>query len=143
MDRNLVLAIILSVLIIVGFQFVYQAVAPPAPPRKPPESQETTKTRPPIPAPERAAEIKPQVKPGITERAEQSAPRAEEGRAAAETQVKIDAPLYEAVLSSRGGKIISFKLKEYKAGLNGTDLVDPLRSEWSGYRRPINHVYKA
>jgi YidC/Oxa1 family membrane protein insertase len=124
MDRNLVLAIILSVLIIVGFQFVYQAVAPPAPPRKPPESQETTKTRPPIPVQERTAEVKPQTKPGITERAGQSAPRAEEGRAAAETQVKIDAPLYEAVLSSRGGKIISFKLKQYKAELNSTNLVD-------------------
>ncbi len=66
MDRNLVLAIILSVLIIVGFQFVYQAIAPPALPRKPPENQETTKTRQPIPTPERAAEVKPQVKPGIT-----------------------------------------------------------------------------
>ena len=56
MDRNLILAIVLSVVIIVGFQFIYQAVAPPAPPRKPPESQETTKTRQPIPTPERAAE---------------------------------------------------------------------------------------
>ncbi len=135
MDRNLILAIILSVLIIVGFQFIYQAVAPPPPPKKPPETQEITRHQPPVPGAERGTEVKPQVKPGIAERAEQPAPRAEEGKATPETQVKIDAPLYEAVLSSKGGRLISFKLKQYKAELGGTEpvnLFDPNGPDTAG-----------
>jgi outer membrane biosynthesis protein TonB len=84
MDRNLVLAILLSVLIIVGFQFLYQAIGPHPLPKKPPETQETMKGRPTVPPPERAAEVKPQpkpqVKPQAPERAAQPTAPAEEDR---------------------------------------------------------------
>jgi len=124
MDRNLVLAILLSVVIIIGFQFIYQAVAPPPLPRKPPETQETMKGRPAIPPPERAAEVKPQIKPGAPERAVRPVAPAAEAPAVAEAQVKIDSPLYEAVVSSKGGRIISFKLKDYTVEVGGSELVN-------------------
>ncbi len=42
MDRNLILAIVISIVIIVGFQFVFQAYAPP-PPKKSTETTEAVK----------------------------------------------------------------------------------------------------
>ena len=49
MDRNLVLAIVLSIVIIVGFQFLFQTFSPP-PPKKPPTTTESTKQ--PVPEPQ-------------------------------------------------------------------------------------------
>ena len=45
-------------------------------------------------------------------------------RLSAEAQVKIDSPLYEAVVSSKGGRIISFKLKDYTVEVGGSELVN-------------------
>jgi YidC/Oxa1 family membrane protein insertase len=41
-----------------------------------------------------------------------------------EVLISIDSPLYEAVLTSRGAKIISFKLKKFRATLDGPELVN-------------------
>ncbi|HTY21674.1 MAG TPA: membrane protein insertase YidC [Desulfomonilaceae bacterium] len=128
MDRNLILAIILSVVIIVGFQYFFQAFSPPPPPRKPLETQETVKERHPAPEAVKPAEVKPPVKPGMQERAPApTTARPVEETTAAETpeiQIKVDSPIYEAILSSKGGRIISFKLKDYTVSLTGPELVD-------------------
>ena len=52
-------------------------------------------------------------------------PTAQIGAAQAEeVQVKVDSLKYEAILSSRGGRIVSFKLKDYTKSLQGPELVN-------------------
>jgi YidC/Oxa1 family membrane protein insertase len=123
MDRNLVLALVLSVLIIVVFQLYMQAVSPP-PAKKPPAKKEAVQR----PKPPQAREaVEPGVPPSGPPQAEPSKTREVPAVAvteAKEVKVTIDSLLYEAVLSSRGGRIISFKLKNYRTGLNGDSLVN-------------------
>ncbi|MBM3298975.1 MAG: membrane protein insertase YidC, partial [Deltaproteobacteria bacterium] len=50
-------------------------------------------------------------------------------------QIKIDTPAYEAIVSSVGARIVSFKLKHYKENLNGSEfvnLIPPDGSDTSG-----------
>lgn len=129
MDRNLVLAIVLSVVIILGFQFLFQGYAPP-PPAKPPVTKESpTQVAPPghpeerkeIPGkPAATSESQPQIR---AEGEVKPAIRAEAGTAK-ETLIKVDGPKFEAVISSTGAKIVSFKLKEYTTTVGGHELVN-------------------
>ncbi len=126
MDRNLVLAIALSVLIIVGFQYFLQP-----------------HTSPPVNLPTTAGEAVSRTEKPKIERVEQEQ-RGKEQPAAAESAplplnqerestpsvpvveklVTVDSPLYEAKLSSVGGRIVSFKLKKYRVSVNSDDLVN-------------------
>lgn len=127
MDRNLILAIVLSVVIIVGFQFVFQAYAPP-PAKKPFQvSEPVGGTQPP------AVPEKPPASPSVAD-SKETAPATSpthpkpalqpSATQAEEVLVKVDGPKYEALLSSKGGRIVSFKLKDYKIRQNGPELVN-------------------
>ncbi|AFM26579.1 membrane protein insertase YidC [Desulfomonile tiedjei] len=120
MDRNFLLAIVLSIVIIVAFQFYHQSVAPP-PPKKPPVTTEAEKEPLPVPqalkAPEKAPEAV--MEPKKTQpQAEIKVPEVPE------TRTRIETPNFEALLTSKGGKIVSFKLKNYTVSVQGTELVD-------------------
>lgn len=127
MDRNLVLAIVVSIVIIVGFQYFFQSFSPP-PAKKAPDTTEGQKeTKQPRPQPsEDAARPRP---------AEQPAPKAEPdakpakpaetvGVPAKEVRLTVDTPKYRAVVSSVGARIVSFELKDYKLKLTGDALVN-------------------
>jgi YidC/Oxa1 family membrane protein insertase len=143
MDRNLVLAIVLSIVIIVGFQFLFQTFSPP-PPKKPPTTTESTKQ--PVPGPparqeaiEKERLAVKEASPAATPEPRVPTPTAQIGVAQAEeVQVKVDSLKYEAVLSSKGGRIVSFKLKDYTKSLQGPDLVN-LFDRKPGHR-PIHNV---
>jgi YidC/Oxa1 family membrane protein insertase len=129
MDRNLVLAIVLSIAIIVGFQYLYQVYAPP--PQKPPATTEAQKDASPSRQPEapgKAAAPGPAEPQISSEAAVKPVPSAETG-IAKETKVKVVSPKFDAVLSSKGGKIISFKLKDYTRSLKSDEPVDLFNSE--------------
>ncbi|MDQ7783135.1 MAG: membrane protein insertase YidC [Desulfomonilaceae bacterium] len=126
MDRNLVFAIVLSIVIIVVFQYFFQAFSPP--PQKVPSTTEGPKeTAPPRDA--RPEEFKP---PETDPRPAQPVaedPRAVKSAESAETEVKdvritVDGLTYRAVISSIGGRIVSFELKDYREKLNGNTLVN-------------------
>lgn len=127
MDRNLVVAIVLSVLIIIGFQYYYQAVSPP--PKRPPvkteqakqpdskQPQEAKKTS---EAPTKAQPERPAVSSPVV-----SMPAPQGGEEPAkDVTVKVEGLTYEAIVSSVGAKIVSFKLKDYKLHLTGPELVN-------------------
>lgn len=135
MERNLILAIVLSVVIIVGFQYALQTFSP-TPPKRIPSPTETPGEVTPSPrapavspAPQaRAAEEKPAPKqPELA----QAVPSAETKGAAAvkETKVIIQTPLYEATVSSHGARFVSFKLKDYKTSVGGQELVNLFNPE--------------
>lgn len=127
MDRNLLLAIALSILIIVGFQLYYQYTYTPPP--KPPTDVSQTKK----PDAGRTAEGRPESRaPSETEMPEpsrtlgevQDAEVASTDEAAQERLITVSGPKFEAVLSSRGARIISFKLKKFRQTLESDDLVN-------------------
>lgn len=129
MDRNLILAIVLSIIIIVGFQFLFQAYAPP-PPKKPVETTEAVSGAKPGTQPGQQAAEKPEAKPQ-KEPEPAAVPRVVKPIESATTTpveeklITINTPKYEAILSSKGARIISFKLKEYRVAL-GSDQLENL-----------------
>ncbi len=127
MDRNLVVAIVLSVLIIIGFQYYYQSVAPP--PKRLPAKTEQAKQ----PGQKQTEEAKKTSEPAVKAQPERPAvtapvaaiPATKDGEAPSkEVTVKVEGLTYEAVISSVGAKIVSFKLKDYKLQLQGPELVN-------------------
>ena len=137
MDRNLLLAIVLSVLIILGFQLYFQSVTKDKV-RKPGKPVITEKTL-------RKAKPSPEQQPGKKtattgsgqetkapiEPTRESLKQFEQTKTGPvpETFVTINCPKYEATLSSQGARIISFKLKDYKKTLEGDELIDLFRSK--------------
>lgn len=130
MDRNLLLAIVLSVLIIVGFQFFFQSFSPPTPVNAPVKTEEFQKTE----AADQPAvdkirtqretprsETEKTSAVGVSEAEEKPGPTID---AAQETRIKIESAIYEAILTNIGGKLVSFKLKEFDKTLNGSELVN-------------------
>lgn len=117
MDRNLILAIVVSILIIIGFQLYFQTVAPP-PPKKVPVATEKApdqaKERAPTPAPEREA-----VRPAPVAVVPMEGVAREKERT-----ITVETLKYQAVLSSFGARIVSFKLKDYMQTLGGKDPVN-------------------
>uniref|UniRef100_A0A7C4AT96 Membrane protein insertase YidC n=1 Tax=Desulfomonile tiedjei TaxID=2358 RepID=A0A7C4AT96_9BACT len=136
MDRNLILAIVLSVVIIIGFQYFFQQFSPP--PQQPPMKKteqvvHSQKVESPAAQKKEAPPEKPKEPSRLAAAVKPLQPQTEE--AAQERQVKVNSPLYEAVLSSKGGAIVSFKLKKYTVELHGPDLVnlfDPTGPDTSG-----------
>ncbi len=127
MDRNLILAIVLSVVIIVGFQYFFQSFSPPPQQQPRKKTEEVTPTQ----RPEKSAAKKQEERPpekqmeasrfaSIIKPLEPQA----SGQEQVVREVKVTSPLYEALISSKGGTIISFKLKDYTVKLHGADLVN-------------------
>lgn len=90
MDNKTVLAIILSITVIIGFQFLF--------PQQPPE------VKPPQPLVEKKVEA-----PGPV-----TIPVASGPTSATEKEIKVENDFYSAVLSSKGGTIKSWAIKAYK-----------------------------
>ena len=124
MDRNLVLAIVFSGLIILGFQYYFQSVAPPHP--KQPTTKEDVKgaEKPSPPKPEHAAAPEERASTLASEPTSVKQMSADTTGARQESLIVVDGPQYEATLSTRGGRIVSFKLKNYKVSLSGDELED-------------------
>ena len=127
MDRNFILALLLSIIIIISFQFYYQSVAPP-PPKKPATTTEASKeTGPQKAAPEPAPRVEKAPQPVPEPKVSQ--PLVPTETAAAEVRTVVDTPKYEAILTSNGAKIVSFRLKDYTTQINGSDLEDLFQAE--------------
>lgn len=91
MDKNTLIAIILSIAVIIGYQFLF----PPQPQVKPPQPAVENKAEAPVPVP-----IAVPVTPATT--------------AATEKEIRVENNYYSAVLSSKGGTIKSWAIKAYK-----------------------------
>ncbi|MGC8659206.1 MAG: membrane protein insertase YidC [Desulfomonilaceae bacterium] len=129
MDRNLILSIILSVLIIVGFQYFFHAFSPPAHVNTPSKtaaqkkaeldqkhSTDLTKSFSESSASE--AEIKSAKAPSESENVKTASSLVEESK------ITVDTPNYRAILSNIGGRVISFSLKRYTVHIGSPELVN-------------------
>lgn len=115
MDKRTILAIVLSFLVVLGYQYFF--AKPPQQPAT--QSQEQA-------SPGQDAETPGQVKkapeaPASSAPAPATAvhiPKAAPKKDAANRQVLVDTPLYTAVINTRGGVLESFKLKNYYKGVD-------------------------
>jgi len=123
MEKRLILAIVLSFAILVGYQLLIvkpqqqqaRATAPAVTPAEPLAAK-------PLPAPVSGETVAPPSSPSG------EAPSPEAVAAKAEGDVRITTPLYEAVWSNKGAVLTSWKLKKFKARLpkKSSDPVEPL-----------------
>src|SRR5437870_5394751 len=121
-QKNLLLAIVLSVGILIGFQYLFEKVRPPPPPAPTP----TTATTPSTPAPGTAAPapgVAPPA-PGVAATAPTApTPETREKAIAGEKRVRIDTPRLHGSIAVNGGRIDDLTLADYH------ETVDPKSPE--------------
>ena len=134
MEKRLILAIVLSFLVLMGYQYFFVK-----PNKTPTQPEVITSPVPATPVPGASAAIREQKKAPAPEAkptaAEAAAPRdlsAVAGRA--ETEVVVETSLYRAVWSNKGGVLRSWKLKKHKNSMKeDLDLVPALAAEIGRY----------
>ena len=131
MEKRLILAIVLSFLVLMGYQYFFVK------PNKPAEPAAVTTTAP-IPLPGAAAALETQKQkpaeaaPIPAEPVPAPDPTAVAGRA--DQDVVVETPLYRAVWSNKGGVLKSWKLKTHKnSQKEDLELVPALASEIGRY----------
>ena len=118
MDRNLLIAFVLSFLVLYTWSAWQESMRPPEPP---PGIEQPVEASDPITAPSPRAESAAPQRSLYADLPEGDAPAPERLPARVATPeppdpgslITIDRPLYEAVLTSRGGALHSWKLKAY------------------------------
>lgn len=112
MEKRLIVAIVLSFLVLMGYQYFFVR------PNKQAATQAVpTAAVPAAPVPGTAGEAKEEIKPVPVETAPAPIPAAVAGQA--ESEVVVETSLYRAVWSNRGGVLRSWKLKEHKKSRKG------------------------
>jgi YidC/Oxa1 family membrane protein insertase len=107
------LAIALSMLVMIGFYMVFPPPQPPTPPPQPAHEEKETGAAPQPGAVESA---------GATEGSGPMTPAPEE----AERLIRVDTPKYVAQISTRGGELVSFRLKDYAVAVRHVNWGDAI-----------------
>ncbi|MBE3109301.1 MAG: membrane protein insertase YidC [Acidobacteria bacterium] len=135
MEKRLILAIVLSFLVLMGYQ--YFVVKPNKPNVAPPVTPSATSTAPAVPGTAGAAQENRQEAPAEAKPAPAEAvPAPDLGAVAgqAETDVVVETSLYKAVWTNKGGVLKSWKLKNHKNSLKeDLELVPALAGEIGRY----------
>lgn len=115
MEKRLVAAFALSVLILLGWSVISKRLLPPPPPEvaaaSPAAPPAVSETAPVVPPPPIAANAAPEAAaiPAIA--------------ATAEQEVRLETGLAEIVLTNRGGRVLSWKLKKFESAGRAVDFV--------------------
>src|SRR5664279_2137028 len=107
MEKNTLIAIVLSIIVLIGFQFFIRETTPPPPA---PQQQETAK------ADQKAPES------WQSKSAPTAAPAAKPATNAPEKTITVENDFYKIVLSSRGATIKQLQLKQYRDD-NGAPII--------------------
>ncbi len=107
MEKNTLIAIVLSILVLIGFQFFIKETTPPPPAT---QQQETAK------AEQKAPES------GQSKSAPAAEPAAKPATSAPEKTITVENDFYKVVLSSRGATIKQLELKQYRDD-NGAPII--------------------
>jgi YidC/Oxa1 family membrane protein insertase len=115
MEKRLVAAFALSVLILLGWSVISKRLSPPPPP-------EVVAGAPAVaPAPsETAPELSPPASPATAATGVAEAPAV---IATAEEEVRLETGLAEIVLTNKGGRVLSWKLKQFESAGRAVDFV--------------------
>ncbi len=110
MEKRLILAIVLSFLVLMGYQYFFVKpnkadLNPPVPVTAPPST----------PVPGTAGAVREQAKPAPAENIPVPAPDPKAVAGQAETDIVVETSLYRAVWSNKGGVLKSWTLKKHKS----------------------------
>jgi len=110
MEKRVIVAIVLSILVLVVWQAVFVKSPQPNP-----AAQQSLQTQAPVTVPQAKA-VLPAEKPAADQAASAPGEAADLAavQAESEKEIKLDTPLYTAVWSNRGGVLKSWMLKEHK-----------------------------
>lgn len=104
MDKRSLLAIVLSLVILIGYQELISYLYPPPPPQEPPVPSAPSSVTPPN-TPETLSSQSPGVPPAVLSTRPAAQPE--------EQEITVENAVYRAVLSSRGARLKSLILKDY------------------------------
>jgi YidC/Oxa1 family membrane protein insertase len=117
MDKRTIIAFVLSFLVLIAWAYIFAPKQRKAPPESEPPKEAAA------PQPKKAVSAQPSVtaeQPPLIE-----VPAASTSVAETEKKITVETPLYEAVFSSKGAAIESFKLKNYHVSADpGSPFVD-------------------
>ena len=127
MEKRLVLAIALSFLVLMGYQYLFNK------PDKTPQPQPgTAETAPPAQVPGTAAVVPAEEKPAPAEAEPAPAPATAAVSVEAETGVVVETSLYRAEWSNKGGVLKSWVLKEHLNTAPGNKLIRTIKKLFGG-----------
>jgi YidC/Oxa1 family membrane protein insertase len=132
MEKRLILAIVLSILVLIGFQLLFvkskpQAITPPGTAPSPATKQEAPLAKPGGQVPAAKEEAKTPARPLSPEDVKAVSAQAEE-------EVRVDTSLWSAVWTNKGGVLKSWKLKKHtNEKKEPLDLVPALAQELGQY----------
>jgi len=129
MDRNLIMAVVLSIVVIFAYYAIFPPPKPPPPASQPPAQEQAAQG--PAAAPQPAqAPVEGLTRP-VPGAVPAPAPGAEpSARPAEAVVVRVDTPRYVARVDTLGGRLLSLQLKDYQVGkqhIDWGDLIPPLR----------------
>ncbi len=135
MDKKTILAIVLSFLVVLGYNYFF---VKPQQQAQQQQSQEQAKSEQAAKPTEGIAEKSaPAATPAPTARI----PKAEVKQQSPARSITVDTPLYTAVFNTRGGVITSFKLKKYDRALDpGSGLVEMVDVQ-EGMQYPLTTTF--
>jgi len=130
MDKKTILAIALSFLVVLGYQYFFAKQEPAQQSQQ--QQQQQAK---PEQAPAQGSQSAPAAAAAV------KIPKEEIKQAAAGKDILVDTPLYTAVLNTRGGVLTSFKLKNYHGTLDpGSGLIEMVNVQ-EGMQYPLTTTF--
>jgi len=130
MDKKTILAIVLSFLVVLGYNYFFVKPKPPAQQPAQQQAQEQAKT-------EQGAQVAGKPAPAVAVQL----PKSEVKAQAQARDITVDSPLYTAVFNTRGGVLTSFKLKKYDRTLDpGSGLIEMVDVQ-QGMQYPLTTTF--
>jgi YidC/Oxa1 family membrane protein insertase len=124
-NRRVLIAVLLSLAVLIGWQFLFPTPERTAPPAEPVAEMPAAEAPAPRPADETAAGLEPEA--GLEAGSEEPVEPVSADR---EREVVVDAEHYRAVISNRGGQLVAFVLKDHKS--RDGELLDLVRRRVGG-----------
>ena len=131
MEKRLIVAIVLSFLVLMGYQYLFNK--PDKTPQPPPVTAETA---PAAPVPGTAAAVPAEEKPAPAEAEPAPAPTTPAVAVEAETKVVVETSLYRAEWSNKGGVLKSWVLKKHLNRAPGNKLIRAIKKLFGGKSEP-------
>ncbi|MCK9364267.1 MAG: membrane protein insertase YidC [Syntrophales bacterium] len=136
MDKKTILAVVLSVVVLMGYQYFFAK-----PPVKPPVQQQSAAVS---GADKKAPASAPKsVLPAVAANSAATAAGTITSAAAitgSERDVVVETPLYRAVFTTRGAALKSFQLKQYKTSIPGTKDIAETFYGLIGKKKPVHEA---
>jgi len=134
MDKRTILAIVLSFLVVLGYNYFF--VKPQQQAQKPPQqqSQEQAKS-------EQGATTAEKPAPAAAPATAARLPKAEVKQQVQSRSITVDSPLYTAVFNTRGGVLTSFKLKKYDRTLDPASGLIEMVDVQEGMQYPLTVTF--